>query len=225
MYPDEARFGRISKTGKSWTPGRERPQVHSYYIREYRYCHGAVDIRIGDSFFMIAGVCNTNWMNEFLRQLSQAHPNDYILLAMDNAIWHKSKTVEKTTNIGLTLLRLIPLWWTLLNKSGLKFANEASKSGTKIRLVYFKEDISHKLDCQILILVERNVLTFIHLYAWKYRVYFSFYLLLITNLKRTLVNKYRLKFAIIVSIWIFKCLGVWFVKLQKVILGLKGSTP
>ena len=32
----------------------------------------------GDSFFLIAGGCNTEWTNEFLRQVSQVYPGDYI---------------------------------------------------------------------------------------------------------------------------------------------------
>lgn len=38
-------------------------------------------------------------MNEFLRQLSKASPNDVIILVMDNAIWHKSQVLEIPDNI------------------------------------------------------------------------------------------------------------------------------
>ncbi|EHD49821.1 glycyl-tRNA synthetase subunit alpha [Streptococcus pneumoniae 6901-05] len=31
----------------------------------------------GESFFLIAGGCNTEWMNVFLEELSQAYPDDY----------------------------------------------------------------------------------------------------------------------------------------------------
>ena len=86
MYQDEAGFGRISKIGKAWAPKGMRPHVHSHYIREYRYCYGAVDAHTGESFFIIAGGCNTDWMNVFLKQLSEAYPDDYILLVMDNAV-------------------------------------------------------------------------------------------------------------------------------------------
>ncbi|CRI61378.1 Mobile element protein [Streptococcus pneumoniae] len=44
----------------------------------------------GESFFLIAGGCNTEWMNAFLEELSQA----YLLLVMDNAIWHKSSILK-----------------------------------------------------------------------------------------------------------------------------------
>ena len=104
MYQDEAGFGRISKMSSCWTPQGIRPSIPSHYMREYRYCYGAVDAQTGDSFYLIAGGCNTEWTNEFLRQVSQAYPDDYILLVMDNAIWHKSSTLEIPSNIELTFI-------------------------------------------------------------------------------------------------------------------------
>ncbi|CGE84809.1 degenerate transposase [Streptococcus pneumoniae] len=102
MYQDEAGFGRISKLGSCWSPIGVGPHVHSHYIREFRYCYGAVDAHTGESFFLIAGGCNTEWMNAFLEELSQAYPDDYLLLVMDNAIWHKSSTLKIPTNIGMS---------------------------------------------------------------------------------------------------------------------------
>ena len=104
MYQDEAGFGRISKMSSCWAPQGIRPSIPCHYMREYRYCYGAVDAQTGDSFFLIAGGCNTEWTNEFLRQVSQAYPDDYILLVMDNAIWHKSSTLEIPSNIELAFI-------------------------------------------------------------------------------------------------------------------------
>lgn len=104
MYQDEAGFGRISKLGACWSPKGNRPQVASHHIREYRYCYGAVDAKTDDSFFIIAGGCNSDWMNEFLRQLSDAYPDDYIILVMDNAVWHKSQTLNIPENIEFTFI-------------------------------------------------------------------------------------------------------------------------
>ena len=69
-----------------WAPKGSRPSIHSHYMREYRYCYGAINAHTVDSFFLIAGGCNTECTNAFLRQVSQAYPDDYILLVMDNAI-------------------------------------------------------------------------------------------------------------------------------------------
>ncbi len=67
MYQDEAGFGRISKLGSCWAPIGVGPHVHSHYIREFHYCYGAVDAHTGESFFLRAGGCNTEWMNVFLK--------------------------------------------------------------------------------------------------------------------------------------------------------------
>ncbi|CJY07513.1 transposase [Streptococcus pneumoniae] len=104
MYQDEAGFGRISKLGSCWAPIGVGPHIHSHYIREFRYCYGAVDAHTGASVFLIAGGCNTEWMNVFLEELSQAYPDDYFLLVMDNAIWHKSSTLKIPTNIGFAFI-------------------------------------------------------------------------------------------------------------------------
>ncbi|WP_264370837.1 IS630 family transposase [Streptococcus pneumoniae] len=104
MYQDEAGFGRISKLGSCWSPIGVGPHVHSHYIREFRYYYGAVDAYTGESFFLRAGGCNTEWMNAFLEELSQAYPDDYFLLVMDNAIWHKSSVLKIPTNIGFAFI-------------------------------------------------------------------------------------------------------------------------
>ncbi|WP_228348887.1 IS630 family transposase [Streptococcus pneumoniae] len=127
MYQDEAGFGRISKLGSCWAPIGVGPHVHSHYIREFRYCYGAVDAYTGESFFLIAGGCNTEWMNAFLEELSQAYPDDYLLLVMDNAIWHKSSTLKIPTNIGFTFIppytpemKPIEQVWKEIRKRGFK---------------------------------------------------------------------------------------------------------
>lgn len=75
----------------------------------------------------IAGGCNTAWMNEFLRQISKAYPNDYIILVMDNAIWHKSQALEIPDNIDFAFIppytpemNPIEQVWTEIRKRGFK---------------------------------------------------------------------------------------------------------
>ncbi|VKU53110.1 degenerate transposase [Streptococcus pneumoniae] len=123
MYQDEAGFGRISKLGSCWAPIGVGPHVHSHYIREFHYCYGAVDAYTGESFFLIAGGCNTEWMNAFLEELSQAYPDDYLLLVMDNAIWHKSSTLKIPTNIGFAFIPPYTPEMNPLNKCGKRFVN------------------------------------------------------------------------------------------------------
>lgn len=49
IYQDETGFGRISKMSSCWAPQGIQPSIPSHYMREYRYCYGAVDAQTGDS--------------------------------------------------------------------------------------------------------------------------------------------------------------------------------
>ena len=51
-YQDEAGFGRISKMSSCWAPQGIRPNIPCHYMREYRYCYGAVDAQTGDSLLL-----------------------------------------------------------------------------------------------------------------------------------------------------------------------------
>ncbi|CIQ64708.1 transposase family protein [Streptococcus pneumoniae] len=89
--------------------------------------YGAVDAYTGESFFLRAGGCNTEWMNVFLEELSQAYPDDYLLFVMDNAIWHKSSTLKIPTNIGFCIyspytpeMNPIEQVWKEIRKRGFK---------------------------------------------------------------------------------------------------------
>jgi putative transposase len=104
MFQDEAGFGRINKPKYCWCRKGLRPTVPCHHIREYRYAYGAVEPLTGESFFLIMPYCNTDCMNVFLQKLSQAYPNDYIILPCDGAAWHKSKGLVIPENIELFLL-------------------------------------------------------------------------------------------------------------------------
>ena len=104
MFQDEASFGRISELSRCWAPQGVRPLVPYHIVREHVQVYGAVDPIDGDKCFIIAPKCNTAWMNVFLSELSASFEKDYILLVMDNAAWHKSKTLQIPDNIRLFFL-------------------------------------------------------------------------------------------------------------------------
>ena len=104
MFEDEAAFGRISEPARCWAPSGIRPVVPCQMVREYVQVYGAVDPISGDNCSIIAPKCNTEWMNVFLEILSKEFSSDYILLGVDNAGWHKSKTLEIPDNIRLFYL-------------------------------------------------------------------------------------------------------------------------
>ena len=101
MFEDEAGFGRINKPRYCWCFPGFRPIVPCRHIREYRYAYGAVDPQEGESFFLVLPYCNTPCMNVFLHGLSEAFPNDFILLVADGAAWHKSKGLNIPANIEI----------------------------------------------------------------------------------------------------------------------------
>ena len=101
MFFDEARFGRISDIAYCWCYKGFRPIVPSLCVREYMYVYGAVDPVLGDSSFIIAPNCNTDWTSAFFDVVSHQFPNDYILMVGDNAGWHKSKHLILPDNMEL----------------------------------------------------------------------------------------------------------------------------
>ena len=100
MFQDEAGFGRINTPKYCWCEEGYRPSVPCHHIREYVYAYGAVDPIDGDNFFLVLPYCNTNCMNLFLQMLSEAYPEDIILLCCDGAAWHKSGAMNSCRRSG-----------------------------------------------------------------------------------------------------------------------------
>lgn len=137
MFQDEAGFGRINKPKYCWCFPGLRPVVPCHHIREYRYAFGAVDPLTGDSFFLVLPRCDTDCMNVFLAQLSIQYPKDYILVAMDGASWHRSKSLVIPDNIRLFYLppatpemNPIEQIWAEIRKRG--FRNEIFRTLDKV---------------------------------------------------------------------------------------------
>lgn len=137
MFQDEAGFGRINKPKRCWCPAGIRPNVPCHHIREYRYLYGAVSPADGKLFSLVLPYTNTICMNVFLRELSKAYPKDYILLVVDNAAWHSSRTLQIPENIQLypllpytPELNPIEMIWDEIREKG--FRNEVFASLEKV---------------------------------------------------------------------------------------------
>ena len=114
-----------------------RPRVPCHHIREYRYAYGAVEPETGESVFLVLPYCNTACMNIFLSELSNRFPDDFILLVIDGAAWHRSKALEIPGNIGIILLppytpemNPIEQIWKEIRKRG--FKNEIFQTLEKV---------------------------------------------------------------------------------------------
>lgn len=101
VFQDEARFGRMVRLRRCWAPAPLRPKVSNGYERQFVYVYGAVSPRQGELDWKICPKMNTERMNEFLLQVSQAHPDDFIIMILDGASSHKSQDLRVPQNIRL----------------------------------------------------------------------------------------------------------------------------
>jgi len=101
MFQDEARFGRMVRIRRCWAPSPLRPKVDNGYERQFTYVYGAVSPAQGELDWKITPKMNTENMNEFLSQVSQAHPDEFIVMIVDGASSHRSKELAVPENIRL----------------------------------------------------------------------------------------------------------------------------
>jgi hypothetical protein len=106
VIEDEARFWRISDPRRCWRPAPRRPMCDTAIGREYTYAYGAVSPGDGawDSLILPRG--DTECMQIFLDEVSGRHPGDRIVMALDGAGWHRSRSLVAPEN--MRLLRLPP---------------------------------------------------------------------------------------------------------------------
>ena len=106
MFQDEARFGRINHPRRCWAPRHVRPQAAEQIVREYIYAFGAVSPHDGTLDTLVLPFVSSMTMSLFLDEVSQRHPDDYILMVLDGAGWHKAADLVVPRN--MKLLRLPP---------------------------------------------------------------------------------------------------------------------
>jgi putative transposase len=161
MFMDEASFGRISEPSYCWCPAGIRPIVPCHRIREYVYVFGAVDPINGDSSFIIAPKCNTQWTNLFLKTLSNQFANDYILLCTDCASWHKSKELDIPDNI---IIFYLPQYTPEMNPIE-QIWREVRKDGFKNTLFSTLDKVVDKL-CDSLVALSNNLIMSVCAREW-----------------------------------------------------------
>ena len=101
MFQDEARFGRMVRIRRCWSPAPLRPTVDNGYERKFTYVYGAVSPIQGELDWKICSEMNTEQMNQFLEQVSQAHLDEFIVMVVDGASSHRSKELRIPENIRL----------------------------------------------------------------------------------------------------------------------------
>jgi hypothetical protein len=104
MFQDEARFGRINDPRHCWAPQGLRPEVPAQMVREYTYLFGAVSPHDGVLDTLILPVVHAEAMSLFLAEVAQRHPQDYILMVLDGAGWHRAQDLVVPDHMRLVFL-------------------------------------------------------------------------------------------------------------------------
>ncbi len=118
-----------------WVKKDMVPTVARQMIREYIYAYSALSPQTGDCFSMISPCCNSEAMNRFLKDLAAFYPDYRIIMILDKAGWHISKTLSLPDN--LTLMHLPPYSPEL---------NPVELLWREIRAKYFHNKIFNSLD-------------------------------------------------------------------------------
>ena len=105
MFMDEARFGQQGTLTTVWAPTGSRPTAVRQTRYEWVYLYAAVEPDTGFNSALLAPHVNTGTMNAFLRVLSgEVGPNDFVVLIMDQAGWHKARALDVPDNIVILYL-------------------------------------------------------------------------------------------------------------------------
>ena len=101
MFQDEGRFGRINEPRRCWAPKGTRPDVPIQFVREYTYAYAAVSPHDGVMDSLILPEVNAQAMSIFLAEVAKRHPDEFILMVMDQAAWHRAADLIIPKNIKL----------------------------------------------------------------------------------------------------------------------------
>lgn len=104
MFFDEGRFGMRTTLTKAWTEKGIPYTVKVQQGYQNFYVYSSVCHHDGSDFTLLMPEVNTQMMNIYLHELSNAFENSRIMLIMDQAGWHKSKDLKKYKNIEIIFL-------------------------------------------------------------------------------------------------------------------------
>ena len=104
MFQDEARFGRISDTRYCWARRPMRPLVKAMLTHQYTYAYGAVSPLDGRLDSLVLPHVNTECMQLFITEIGRRYPDENIVMVLDGAGWHQSKSFALPDNLRLHFL-------------------------------------------------------------------------------------------------------------------------
>jgi transposase len=80
-----------------------RPQVSAQLVREFTYAFAAVSPHDGVLDSLVLPEVNAETMSLFLAEVASRHPDDFILMFLDQAGWHKARALVVPANMRLVL--------------------------------------------------------------------------------------------------------------------------
>jgi len=101
LAQDEGRFGRINRPRSCWSPPGVRPQAPAQVVREAVYAFAAVAPSLGKICSLILPTVNTEMMSLFLQHVSQTFSDYFLVIQLDQAGWHLSRSLIIPENIRL----------------------------------------------------------------------------------------------------------------------------
>jgi hypothetical protein len=104
MFQDEGRFGLLGSPQRCWAPSGERPVVGARLERKYIYAFSAVSPHDGAMDSLILPWVSAQTMSLFLTEVAQRHPDEFVLMVMDQAGWHLASELVVPENMRLMFL-------------------------------------------------------------------------------------------------------------------------
>lgn len=104
LFEDESRFGRISDRRRCWGPLPNRPEVGQQVIREFVFTLAAVCPADGRIASLIMPWVDTEIMSVFLTHTAAQFPEEFCLIFMDGAGWHRANELRIPETMKLLFL-------------------------------------------------------------------------------------------------------------------------
>ena len=104
FFFDESRFGTHSRIGHGWFKTGSRTEVKKKLGFQNFYLYTAASPKTGSEFSLLTPYVNTEWMNVFLRKMSEWLKEKKAFVVMEQAGWHKTKKLIVPDNINIIFL-------------------------------------------------------------------------------------------------------------------------
>lgn len=95
------KLDKIISIGPGRVQNGVRPDVPQQVVREYTHAFAAISPHDGILDSLILPEMNAEMMSLFLEEVSSRYPNEFIMMFMDQAGWHKARELRIPANMRL----------------------------------------------------------------------------------------------------------------------------